>query len=281
MIVSIMSQGQMGAATGARLVANGAEVRTLLAGRSPASVERAAKAGMDAVDEEAFVAADFILSIVPPAAAVPLAKRLAPQLMATPRKPIYVDLNAVSPDTAMMVEMVIAPTRCSFVDGGIIGGPPRADGAGPVYYVSGSEAPKVAALEEFGLKISVLDGPVGAASALKMSYAGITKGLTGLATSMILAAERAGVSDALHAELATSQATLLAGFARGIPGMFSKADRWVAEMEEIGAFAGRDGRSEGELYRALAGLYARIASDFAGEQAEIGKLRTFLEPDDR
>jgi putative dehydrogenase len=74
-VVSIMAQGGMGAATAARLVENGIEVRTVLAGRSAASAERARKAGMKPVTDEELVAADFILSIVPPAEAIPLAKR--------------------------------------------------------------------------------------------------------------------------------------------------------------------------------------------------------------
>jgi putative dehydrogenase len=75
---------------------------------------------------------------------------------------------------------------------------------GPVYYVSGVDAPEVMKLAPFGMKIGVLDGPVGAASALKMSYAGITKGLIALGSSMILAAERAGISEALFADLSAS-----------------------------------------------------------------------------
>ncbi len=275
-VVSIMAQGGMGAATAARLTQNGVEVRTITAGRSAASAERAAKAGMRSVSEDEFVQADFILSIVPPAEAIPLAKRLAPALMRLNRKPIYVDLNAISPDTAMMVEMIVAPSRCHFVDGGIIGQPPRPDGYSPVYYVSGPEAEKVAVLRDFGLKIGVLEGPVGAASALKMSYAGITKGLIGLATSMILAAHRAGIADALYAELGASQQTQLAAFRRSVPDMFGKAGRWVAEMEEISSFAGGDGRAEGDIYGALARLYARLGKDFEGSQSEIGILRAFF-----
>jgi 3-hydroxyisobutyrate dehydrogenase-like beta-hydroxyacid dehydrogenase len=271
-----MAQGGMGAATAARLVQSGVEVRTITKGRSAASAERAAKAGMRSVSEDEFVDVDFILSIVPPAEAVPLAKSLAPALMRLERKPIYVDLNAINPNTAMMVEMVVAPSRCRFVDGGIIGLPPRPDGYSPVYYVSGPEAEKVTALREFGLKISVLDGPVGAASALKMAYAGITKGLIGLATSMILAAHRAGISEALYAELGVSQQAHLAAFRRTVPDMFGKAGRWVAEMEEIVGFAGGDGRPEGDLYAALARLYERIGKDFAGPKTEIDVLRAFF-----
>ena len=275
-IVSILAQGGMGAATAARLSEHGLEVRTITSGRSAASAERAAKAGMRSVSEDEFVQADFILSIVPPAEAIPLAKRLAPALMRTNHKPIYVDLNAINPNTVMMVEMIVAPSHCHFVDGSIIGLPPRPDGYSPLYYVSGPEAEKVAVLRDFGLKISVLDGPVGAASALKMSYAGITKGLIGVATSMILAAHRAGVSDALYAELGFSQPNLLAGFRRSIPDMFGKAGRWVAEMEEIAGFAGGEGTDEGEVYAALARLYERIGKDFAGPNAETEILRAFF-----
>jgi L-threonate 2-dehydrogenase len=60
-----------------------------------------------------------------------------------------------------------------------------------------------------GLDIRIVGGGMGAASALKMSYAGITKGLTALGAAMMLGATRAGVAEALHAELAASQPALL------------------------------------------------------------------------
>jgi 3-hydroxyisobutyrate dehydrogenase-like beta-hydroxyacid dehydrogenase len=205
-IVSILAQGGMGAATAQRLTENGIEVRTLLEGRSAASVERAIKAGMKGVSEDDFAAADFIFSIVPPAEAIPLAKQLAPLLRRAKKKPTYVDLNAINPDTAMMVAMIVEATGTTFVDGGIIGGPPRPEYS-PVYYVSGDEAATVKALEPFGIRIGVLDAPGCAASALKMSYAGITKGLIALGSSMILAATRAGIAEALHAELSERAVT--------------------------------------------------------------------------
>jgi len=276
-VVSIMAQGGMGAATAARLVENGIEVRTVLAGRSAASAERAKKAGMKPVTDEELVAADFILSIVPPGEAIPLAKRLSPLMAKAAKKPVYVDVNAVNPDTAMMVAMIVEPSGATFVDGGIIGGPPRAGYDGPVYYVSGAEARRLDALAPFGLRISVLDAPGCAASALKMSYAGITKGLIAVGSSMIMAAERAGVADALRAELGASQANLLNGFSRSIPDMFGKAYRWVDEMKQIAAFTGSD-RAENDIYAAIAELYDRLGKDFGGPQAEIEKLRSFFFP---
>jgi hypothetical protein len=91
-----------------------------------------------------------------------------------------------------------------------------------------------------------------------MSYAGITKGLTALASMMAIGASTAGVAGALRAELAQSQPMLLAWFERQIPSMFGKAYRWVAEMEEIAGFLKE--QPEGErLFRAVAEFYAHIA----------------------
>ena len=41
-----------------------------------------------------------------------------------------------------------------------------------------------------------MDGPIGAASAIKMSFGGITKGLIAIGSAMVLAAHRAGVAEA-------------------------------------------------------------------------------------
>ncbi len=166
----------------------------------------------------------------------------------------------------------------AFVDGGIIGGPPRADGYNPAIYVSGAAAPRLVALAgRGGLDIRVIDGPVGAASALKMSYAGITKGLTAIASAMMLAATRAGAAEALHAELSHSQPQLLAWFGRMVPSMYAKAYRWVGEMEEIADFVGPDGgRGERAIYEGAARLYARLAADQAGGKQEVAMLEAFL-----
>ena len=66
--IAIVAQGMMGSGVGKRLHERGAEVRTLLSGRSAASAERARAAGMKpAADEKALLdGADFMLSILPP-----------------------------------------------------------------------------------------------------------------------------------------------------------------------------------------------------------------------
>ena len=273
-MIAVIAPGSMGAAIGQRLAEHGAVLRTLLSGRSAATTARAAAAGLIGVEPPALAEADFILSIVPPGEALALADGLAPVLRAAARKPVYVDCNAVSPETVARIAQVIAPTGCRFVDAGIIGGPPQPGKPGPAIYASGPDAEHFAALTEYGLEIKLLDGPIGAASALKMSYAGITKGLTALGTAMILAATKAGAAQALEAELAASQPALLQIFRRGVPGMFPKAYRWIAEMEEIAAFSG-DPATEA-IYHGIADLYRRIAADVAGPNQDTATLGSFF-----
>jgi L-threonate 2-dehydrogenase len=267
-VVAIIAQGMMGAGVGRRLGESGAEVRTLLAGRSAASAKRAAAAGMQPVrDEPALLAgADFFLSILPPGEAEALARQLAPFLRALDKKPVYVDCNAVSPKTALRIGETIAPTGADFVDGGIIGGPPR-PGYSPTIYASGETAGQTAVLRDWGIDWRVIAGPIGAASALKMSYAGITKGTTAIASAMLLGAARFGCGEALIAELSESQPEMLDRFRHGIPRMYDKAYRWVAEMEEISEFLEANPASR-DIYAAVARLYRDLAA--AESESEPG-----------
>jgi putative dehydrogenase len=267
-IVAIIAPGSMGSAFGGRLVQAGAEVRTVLDGRSPASVERANAAGMRAVPAAAIAESDFVLSIVPPDKARAVAETFAPVLAAASHKPVYVDCNAVNPATLGEIAGIIAPTGTPFVDAAIIGGPPAEGKPGPVFYASGDHAPAFARLASHGLAVKTLEAPIGAASALKMSYAGITKGLVALAAAMSLAATRAGVAAALKAEMAASQAPLRARFQRSIPDMFGKARRWAPELDEIAGFVGGD-HAESRIFGAIADFYERIADGVDKESAEM------------
>ena len=175
-IVAVIAAGMMGSGVGQRLVENGIEVRTSLVGRSEATQARAKEAGMVGVSDERITASDIVLSIVPPADALGLAERFAPALRAAAKKPIYVDCNALNPATVLRIARVIGETGATFVDGGIIGGPPKPGSKGTKIYLSGEAAPRVAELAKYGLELPIQPGPIGAASAMKMSYAGITKG---------------------------------------------------------------------------------------------------------
>jgi len=264
----------MGSAVARRLTAADIDVRTTLTGRSAGSRERAAAAGMRDVPVAQIAEADFILSIVPPGEALRLAEQLAPALHASSNEAVYVDCNAVSPETVLRIECIVRETGAGFVDGGIIGPPPEPDSSRTRIYLSGPDADRVTVLQQYGLSMPIQPGPVGAASAMKMSYAGITKGFTALGAAMMLAATRAGTAEALIAEMRVSQPQLLAWLTTQMPRMHSKAYRWVAEMEEIAAFVGADRPGAG-FYEAAARLYEVIAADFTGPREATAALDVF------
>jgi 3-hydroxyisobutyrate dehydrogenase-like beta-hydroxyacid dehydrogenase len=274
-IVAIIAPGNMGSGVAQRLTENKVKVLTSLNGRSEASAKRARAAGMTAVDEAQLIEADFLLSIVPPGDALGLAKQLVPLLTAANKKPVYIDCNAVSPNTMLEIADVIGKTGAPFVAAGIIGPPPKPGVNRTKIYASGPAAPSFARLNDYGLTVRVLEGGLTAASALKMSYAGITKGFTALGSAMMLAATRGGSAEALKAELADSRPDLLGFLNNQVPSMYSKAYRWVAELEEISEFVGKD-RPENEMMMAAARLYERIAADYEGEKIETGEMDKFL-----
>ena len=285
-VVAVIAPGAMGAGIGKRLASHGVRVLTSLAGRSKATAARASEAGMVAASDEEIGAADFILSILPPGDALALAQRFASVLAASNAKPVYVDCNAINPATVEKVAAAIAPSGCAFVDAGIIGPPPSripppqagegsAEVSGPRLYASGAAAPRFAGLRQYGLDVRVLEGPLSAASALKMCYAGINKGTQALGAAMMLAAVRSGSAAALHDELSFSQKEMLAQFQQQLPKMPAKAYRWVAEMQEIAGFVGDDPAASA-LYQGAARFFEQMAEDFAGEQKAAAALDRFL-----
>ncbi len=280
--VVVIAMGEMGSGLARRLKERGARIRTSLTGRGEASAARAQAAGAEFFDDDRDLldGADFMLSVVPPGSARDLARRLAPALQAVARKPVYVDCNAIAPQTAREVAAIVAPTGCPFADGGIVGGPPKGEDAGPRIYVSGPAAQAVTQLTRYGLDIRVLPGDIGVASAFKLSYAGFTKGVVDLASEMILGATQAGVADELKREVASSLPQFLAWIQKRVPEMYPKSYRWVAEMEEISAYLG-DVPGGGEIYAGMARLYADLAEAFkarGGQGNAIDTLQAFLGP---
>ena len=283
MTVAVIGAGEMGSAVGRRLRHLGARVITELAGRSKQSAQRVADAGLEVVDDDQRLVreANFILSIVPPGVAIGIAERFRGALSSTVRKPVFVECNAIAPATVRRIGAMLSETGCSFVDAGIIGGPPTIDSpaGGPRFYAAGPASHKFASLGQYGLDIAVLEAPVGAASALKLAYAGLTKGFTALGAAMIAAATREHLGDSLRAELARTQPDMLLRLERMIPAMFPKAYRWVAEMEQIADFA-EDEKKGAAIYLGAARLYEEIATEFDGDSAgeSFSALTSFCKP---
>jgi 3-hydroxyisobutyrate dehydrogenase-like beta-hydroxyacid dehydrogenase len=266
--VAIMSPGDMGHAVGAVLREAGLRVISQLDGRSGRTRALAARAGIEGVADDAALvrAADMLLAIVVPAEAKALAERIARAVRRTGVGLLYVDCNAIAPQTARHIAEIVDGAGARFVDAGIIGPPPKPGASSTRFYASGRDAAAFARLGEFGLDVRVVGGQPGQASALKMCYAALTKGTTALMTELSIAAARLGVSAALHAEFAQSQPALRERMQRAVPEMVPKAHRWVGEMAEIARTFEACGLTP-RTFEGAAELYAMVAATAVGQSS--------------
>ncbi|HVW18716.1 MAG TPA: DUF1932 domain-containing protein [Solirubrobacteraceae bacterium] len=253
--IGLVSPGEMGAAIGRALAGAGAVVRWASEGRSGASAGRAADAGLQDAGTlaELVAGSDVLLSVVPPHAAVETAQAVAALGFAG----LYVDANAVSPETAARVGEVVRGGGAEWVDGGIVGNPPTALGTTRLY-LSGERAGEVAALcAGTDLEAIVLGGSPTAASAMKMVYAAWAKGTIALVRAVHAAADELGVADALDREWARSRPGAARLLESSRTAVERKAWRWVGEMEEIAATLAAAGQPPGfheaaaEVFRAV------------------------------
>jgi 3-hydroxyisobutyrate dehydrogenase-like beta-hydroxyacid dehydrogenase len=235
--IAVVSAGDMGHAVGGALREAGFDVVTCLAGRSALTQERAKRVGLRALpDLDAVIAAsDLFLSILPPALAPELAAQAAAAMRRTGNKPLYADMNAVSPETVLGVGRTIEAAGAPFVDGGIIGNPPG-KGAPTKVYFSGKHAEEVAeALKSPKMVLKTCGAEPGRASAVKMCYAALTKGSNALFATVLTAAEALGVSPEIMSEYEASQPDLLKRMRASVPFLPADAWRYTGEMEEIAA----------------------------------------------
>ena len=252
--IAMLHPGEMGAAIGAGLVARGHRVLWAGAGRSASTHSRAEQAGLEDLETlaQAADAADIVFSVCPPHAAMDLARAVA----ACGYQGVYVDANAVSAETSRALGAMVEAAGASFVDAGIIGPPPVA-GASVRLYLCGSRAAEMAALFEGCIMQAIaLEGPPGAASALKVCYAAWNKGATALLAAIRALAEQEGVDAALLAEWRISLPEIPKRSER-VSVSARKAWRWIAEMEEIAASFEAAGLPAG-FHLAAADVYRRL-----------------------
>lgn len=256
--VGLLSPGDMGHAVGGMLIQHGLKVLTCLEGRSERTRGLAEKAGIaDAGTYGQLVReVDLVISILVPSEASIAAVRTVAALKETGEKIVYADCNAIAPATAREMGHVVEGAGSRLVDAGIIGGPPRKPGT-TRFYCSGPDTSLFEELKNYGLDVRVAGNEVGQASGLKMCYAAQTKGFTALATELLTAARAMGLYDALVEELQSSQGVRYQSMERGIPGMPTKAGRWIGEMEEIAKTFGDLGMTS-KIYEGAADMYRLV-----------------------
>jgi len=233
--IGIMSIGEMGFHWAKLLKSHGVEVLTYDKDRGEVSRKRGENADVKSVASMADLVqgAELIVSIVVPSAAKRVAETVAAAVKESGRRDLlFLDANAISPMTADDIAAALNPAGVNFVDGCIIGSATKM-GKGTIVYVSGPQASRLEALEAFQIPIKVLGPNTNQASAFKVVYAGLTKGLQGLFCELFMGARRFGLLKELTAQYEESFPGLIDKVSSSIVGLRIHAGRRAEEMDEL------------------------------------------------
>ncbi|MDB5866556.1 MAG: 6-phosphogluconate dehydrogenase, NAD-binding [Betaproteobacteria bacterium] len=267
--IGITSIGDMGLSVAGRLKACGFEVYTSLEGRSERTAGLTRKAGVaDCGSIENLVkTCDAVLSILDPSAAVAKGREIADAIKATGKRIVFVDCNAISPDTAHEIDGFITKAGGISIDGGIlrvtVGGKQEIR-----LYVSGPDATILTQIVDDQLRIHVVGEQIGNASGLKMCYGAFTKGALALGMELFLTAGKLGVIEHLEAEMKESQPEVYKWILGRAVGMAPKAYRYAPEMLE-GAKTFEEAGFTPRMLQGAADMFEWIAkTPLAGENLE-------------
>lgn len=272
-ILGLLHPGDMGTSVGLAAQSNGARVVWATEGRSVTTVQRATAAGFEPLPDLAAVVArsDVIVSVCPPH----VAEALAEEVVAAGFRGLYIDANAICPNRARRIAALVTTAGGRFVDGGIIGNPPREPGETRLY-LSGPDAEVAAALFRGTLhEPYVVGSELGTASALKMVYAAWNKGQIALRLAVAALARMEGVEGALTAEWARSQPGLMVRTRDDAVRVSAKAWRWTGEMQEIASTFETAGLPRG-FHEASGAIYEFLTRFRDGEPPNFDEVMSAI-----
>jgi len=269
LIIGIMSAGDMGHAVAGVLIDRGYKVLTVLDGRSDLTRSRAKRSNMEEVPDlnELVNRSDFVFSIMPPERAKDFALSVASTIRDSKENTVFVDCNAISPQTTNLIAKDMDRSGVKMLNVGIIG-PPPGRGSMTKFYASGTEVEQLGFLDNNAIKFVPVGEDITKASSIKMCYAGLTKGLMTLHTSVLVAAELLGISAELQCELEESQQFHWEAMDRRISTYACDAERWAGEMEQISETFGLVGMTA-NLHKGAAEVFRMLdASPLSVETRE-------------
>ncbi|MBA46921.1 MAG: hypothetical protein CL893_02430 [Dehalococcoidia bacterium] len=263
-----MSPGEMGSPIAEQIQNSGIDVISPLKNRSKQTRDRAKKYGIIDSDnlENSIFESDLVISILVPDAAKDLAIQVSKFSKKLNKEIYFADLNAVSPETVQSMKDILSDSKVKFIDGGIIGAPPKGNNI-PRVYVSGEHSAYFTKLDGLGMKVMDMSGDIGSASAMKMAYASITKGYSSLLIAAITLSIRTNNFHHLMDELEFSQSNVFKDL-NNLKSIPSKAHRWIGEMEEISkTFI--ENNITGDFHKASGSIYRNVSD------SKLGKDRLF------
>lgn len=178
---------------------------------------------------------------------------------------VYVDASA-APVKAMEKGAGLIGASAAFADAAILG-PVPVEGVRVLVLASGPGAAAFRdALNPYGMKIDVMEGPPGAASAMKLIRSVFMKGITGLLFESLEAGERYGIRAALEADIARwiDERPFAQIINRFVGSTAIHGERRMHEMEDVLALL-RELKSSTRMTRATHAWFREVARMGLGE----------------
>lgn len=275
--IAILGFGAMGSGIGWSLREAGFEVATCVARRSARTRARAQELGIALKPDLASLVADAdtFLSIVPADQAVDLAREAMGAAAGRTCPLHFVDCNSITPSKTERIAEIVVAAGGHFTDAGIIGPPPRAGRNATLFMTSGQHRELFQSFATPEMTFKPLGTGLIEATQMKVLFAAINKGTVALLTNVLAAAERAGLTDRLLAQLEETRPGLIDIATRSAPELAEKSARWAIEMDDL-ADGLEDLGADGGYHRAAADSYRRLASNIAADGALGGKVPTSL-----
>lgn len=275
--IGILSIGEMGFHWARLLLSKNVEVLTYDKNRSQTTRQRAFNAGVTSVPSMAELASasDLIVSLVVPSAAKQVAAELASALTDLKKGVYFLDANAISPITTKEIQKTFATLAVTFIDGCIIGSSAKLS-QDTILYVSGPSSAKIKQLESYGFCVRTLGPEIGQASAFKIIYAGLSKGLQALLVELMLVAKRLNLLDQLIECYDERFPGIVKKVGRGISALPIHAGRRAQEMKELEQTLHHYGRAS-EMALAVRRVLESIAALNLAKSAADGKRKGTLQ----
>lgn len=237
--IALLSPGGLGAAIGRALAAAGHEVFCDISGRSEQTRRRAVEAGLVLATSlsEAIDACDVILSFVPPAQALSVARHVAGRLsehdtLTSSSRLLYVDGNSISPLTAQKILDALAPAGVTSAKVSVFG-PSDTLTKNNIMVISGENATEAATLFDPLTRVRIAGDDFVAAAAVKMSMASVTKTLPVLFLEAMGAAASSSQLELTVSLFEELYPGMLQFLRRTLPTYVNHAKRRLDEMREI------------------------------------------------
>uniref|UniRef100_UPI00334263EE DUF1932 domain-containing protein n=1 Tax=Castellaniella defragrans TaxID=75697 RepID=UPI00334263EE len=232
--ITLLYPGEMGCAFAALLLAAGPRVVSPMAGRSERTRKAAQAIGIEMRDSmaAAVTESDLILSLVPPSAVIDVAQRAADACRENDVAPLFVDLNAKTPEDAEGMAAAFSDVSLPFCNACIIGRASHLGAEGRIY-TSGANTSPLEALFDGLLPVIRLGDETIQATIFKMAFAGFNKTVVAALFETANTANAFGITDSLFELIDRHLGGTLADLGKLVPTYPRHILRRAEEMEAL------------------------------------------------